>query len=100
MSLRTNLSAIVAFVAVLSLGGAAVFTMYSQRTTSAVVEGLHAIRTLQRLEIDLLAHAHLRGATDRSNLEAKLHQDLRESERYIGNPAERSAFQRVQTELA
>jgi signal transduction histidine kinase len=100
MSLRANLSAIVAFVAVLSLGGAAGFTSYSRRTTSAVVEGLHAIRTLQKLEIDLLAHAHLRGTSDRSDLEASLNQDLREAERYIGNPAERSAFQRVETELS
>jgi two-component system, OmpR family, sensor histidine kinase MtrB len=100
MSLRANLSAIVAFVAVLSLGGAAGFTWYSQRTTAAVVEGLHAIRTLQKLELDLLAHAHLRGTSDRSDLETRLTQDLREAERYIGNSTERSAFQRVESELA
>lgn len=100
MSLRANLSAIVAFVAVLSLGGAAGFTGYSQRTTAAVVEGLHSIRTLQKLELDLLAHAHLRGAADRPDLEANLSQDLREAEQHIGNAAERSAFQRVEAELA
>jgi two-component system, OmpR family, sensor histidine kinase MtrB len=95
VSLRRNLSFIIAMVAAFSLAAAfslVTLTNYLRRTSAEVVDALRSIRLIQQLEVDLLEDAQTTDPQQQAFLEMGLQQGLQKAEQYIGSENEQAAL--------
>jgi two-component system sensor histidine kinase MtrB len=95
VSLRRNLSFIIALVAAFSLAAAfslVALTSYLQHTSSEVTDALSSIRLIQRLEVDLLEHAQSSDPQRRAVLQNELQEGLQRAQQYVGSENEQAAL--------
>src|SRR5262245_48676063 len=74
-------------------------TSYLRKTTAEVAATHESIRLAQEIEVDVLTHARTTNAHRRSDLEARIHQNMKEMGEYVEGGQEREAFERAAEKL-